>query len=147
MCVCVCVCVCGSLCVTNLSLTRNPSHTQRSLGYLNTFIERPGYEDRLLFWHAAALEAEHQNPTGWLYYAVDLWKPCTEPGCGGKHLPKVLERTTVGSLHYTAFTDFPPANFIWSPTYDDIFVNGDGQYWYPCADGVPCATIRIKNIR
>ena len=45
-----------------------------------------------------------------------------------------------------AYTDFPPANYIWQPTYDDIFANGDGQYVYPC-EGGPCSTIRLSAIR
>ena len=45
------------------------------------------------------------------------------------------------TLERTAFTDFPPANYVWLGQYDDLFVNGDGQYYYPCPEG-PCATTR-----
>ncbi len=29
----------------------------------------------------------------------------------------------------------------------NVSVNGDGQYYYPCEHGMPCATTRISNIR
>jgi len=126
-----------------------------SLRYLNTFIERPAIQGRLLFWNAARLELTFGNPTGWLYYAVNLWKPCNSAKCGGAHSPKILERVSIQTtannanvtLHDTAFTDFPPANYVWLGAYDDIFVNGDGQYYYPCEGGHPCPTLRLAAIR
>ena len=105
-----------------------------SLGYLNTFIERPGMQSRLLFWLAALNHARYGAPTGWLYYAVDLWRPCDSPRCGGAHkrLAPLRRYNSSGP-----FVDFPPANFVWRGQYDDIFVNGDGQYVYPGEHG-PC---------
>ena len=124
-----------------------------SLQHLNTFIERRPIQPRLLFWLAALLQAQHGNPTGWLYYAVNLWRPCASDGCGGAHTPAPLrpvEFTDSGDeragFRNLAYSDFPPANYIWQPTYDDIFANGDGQYVYPCPGG-PCGTTRLAALR
>ena len=105
-----------------------------SLANLNTFIERPFLQNRLLFWLAAL---GNGAPSGWLYYAVDLWNPY--PG----KPRKVLAR----SNGTQPFTDFDPANYIWAPQYTDIFANGDGQFVYPGADGLPLATTRLENMR
>eukprot|EP00928_Gymnodinium_smaydae_P028478 TRINITY_DN21709_c0_g1_i1.p1 TRINITY_DN21709_c0_g1~~TRINITY_DN21709_c0_g1_i1.p1 ORF type:complete len:613 (-),score=49.12 TRINITY_DN21709_c0_g1_i1:124-1962(-) len=126
-----------------------PSSTR----FLNTFLERRPIQPRLLFWLAALLQAEHGVPTGWLYYAVNKWSPCKSTNCGGVHQPTVMKRRQFldpsdkrYGRHYLAFTDFPPANYIWQPEYYDIFANGDGQYLYPCEHG-PCSTIRLSAIR
>ena len=112
------------------------------LGSLNTFIERPGIQNRLLFWLASLLNLKHGAPTGWLYYAVNLWRPCSDKSCGGptKTIPLIVNQSS-------PYTDFDPANYIWEPKFYDIFANGDGQYLYPCEDGKPCTSIRLSNIR
>ena len=111
------------------------------LGSLNTFIERPGIQNRMLFWLAALLNIEHGAPTGWLYYAVNLWRPCDSEKCGGP-----VKRKALHVNNSSPFTDFPPANYIWEPKFYDIFANGDGNYLYPCESG-PCPSIRLSNIR
>ena len=124
-----------------------------SLRYLNTFLERRPIQPRLLFWLAALNQAEYGAPNGWLYYAVNLWRPCASEGCGGAHTPAVMRRVQFtdpadprSNYSQLGYTDFPPANFIWQPRYDDIFANGDGQYVYPC-EGGPCGTTRLASIR
>lgn len=123
-----------------------------SLRFLNTFLERRPIQPRLLFWLAALNQAEHGAPNGWLYYAVNLWRPCAGAACGGVHKPALMRRAQFkppdprSNFSYLAYTDFPPANFIWEPKYNDIFANGDGQYLYPC-EGGPCATTRLSAIR
>ena len=67
-----------------------------SLQFLNTFIERRPIQARLLFWLAALMQAEHGAPNGWLYYAVNLWRPCKGAGCGGAHTPAVMRRKSFG---------------------------------------------------
>ena len=48
-----------------------------SLTYLNTFIERPGLQDRLLFWLAAKNEVEVGAPNGSVHVPYLLsWLPC-----------------------------------------------------------------------
>lgn len=96
--------------------------------YLNTFIERPLMEARLLFWLAASY-----NVGGWLYYSDFMWH---------RHPPsnKPMEK-----ISNTARTDFDPANYIWLPR-TDIFANGDGNFVYPGVDG-PIQTVRLRNLR
>ena len=96
--------------------------------YLNTFIERPQLQTRLLFWLACA-----NDVSGWLYYSVLMWN----------RYPKSTK--TMGQLDGTARTDFDPANYIWYPR-TDIFANGDGNFLYPGEDG-PIATVRLHNLR
>lgn len=99
--------------------------------YLNTFIERPLIQDRLLMWYGASLP----QVSGWLYYAVDLW----ETGCPVNPEPHVLMD------HVDALTNWNAGNCIWWPTYS-FWANGDGQYIYPGPDG-PISTIRLMNLR
>jgi len=123
-----------------------------SLQHLNTFIERRPIQARLLFWLAAMYQAESGAPNGWLYYAVNNWHPCNSTRCGGAQVPSVMRRKQFSppdpraAWNRLAYTDFPPANYIWQPTYEDIFANGDGQLLYPCEDG-PCSTTRLASIR
>ena len=77
---------------------------------------------------------------------MNLWTPCQSDKCGGAHAPAVLKRIANTSYPNGPFVDFPPANYIWQPQYNDIFANGDGQYLFPCEDG-PCGTIRLSSIR
>ena len=100
--------------------------------FLNTFIERPWVQARLLYWFASLPSV---RADGWLYYATTIWRPFP----GTKH--HRLRRVDSG----TPKTDFPPANYIWSPR-TDIFANGDGQFVYPGANG-PVSTSRLEHIR
>ena len=77
-------------------------------------------------------------PTGWLYYAVNLWRPCNDKKCGGPVTPRPL---IVNKS--SPYTSFPVSNYVWEPKYYDIFANGDGLYLYPCEDGKPCSSIRL----
>lgn len=114
--------------------------------YLNSFIERPALHARLLFWLAALREMKYGAPSGWLYWAMDYWRPCDSEKCGQFTQPKVLERTARNSMNRTAFTDFPPASYIWKPEIYDIFANGDGMFLYPCQDG-PCESLRLDALQ
>ena len=96
--------------------------------YLNTFIERPLMEARLLFWLAA-----YHKVGGWLYYSDFMWK--RNPS-SNKPMKKIAN---------TARTDFDPANYIWLPN-TAIFANGDGNFVYPGVDG-PIQTVRLRNLR
>ena len=104
------------------------------IDYLNSFIERPLMEARILFW----LGASYINVNGWLYYAVDLWQGCPSQGIPDKKIIHRLNATL-------PFTDFDPANYIWCPR-TDIFANGDGYFLYPGQYG-PVTTSRLHNIR
>ena len=116
------------------------------LEYLNTFVERPTVQGRLLFWLAALWEIQYEQPSGWLYYEMNLWKPCNSPKCGGAVHKHPVVWLKEGQLENTAFTDWPEANFIWQGQFDTIFANGDGQFIYPCPDG-PCGSLRLDAIR
>ena len=96
--------------------------------YLNSFIERPLMEIRLLYWLASSEPVD-----GWLYYAIDLWR----------RVP--FSNTTLQRLDNTARTNFDPANYIWYPD-TNIFANGDGYFIYPGPDG-PIPTVRLHNFR
>ena len=87
--------------------------------YMNTFVEWPGIQARLLFW----LAAKHDVP-GWLYYCMDRWFK--------KDQKKIIEFIGDGPQ-----TDFDPA------TYRDA--NGDGSFLYPGKIG-PVATVRLENL-
>ena len=108
------------------------------IDYLNTFIERPLLETRLMFWLGASY-----NIQGWLYYAVNLWNGCPGKGIPNKHIIHRYFDSTHNIV--TPFTDFNPANYIWCPR-TDIFANGDGYFMYPGVDG-PVTTSRLTNIR
>ena len=109
---------------------------------LNTFIERPAFQPRLLMWLGALNQLKYGAPTGWLYYAVNLWRPCDRDDCGG-----AVTREALNQNASSPFSTFPVANFIWLGQYDDIFANGDGQYLYPCENGKPCGSIRLSALR
>eukprot|EP00928_Gymnodinium_smaydae_P016073 TRINITY_DN15995_c0_g1_i1.p1 TRINITY_DN15995_c0_g1~~TRINITY_DN15995_c0_g1_i1.p1 ORF type:complete len:587 (-),score=50.44 TRINITY_DN15995_c0_g1_i1:281-2041(-) len=99
--------------------------------FLNTFIERPLIEARLLFWLAASRRYQ-----GWLYYETDLFRDCV-------HEKHVL---LVGNTTHPALVSFDPANRIWCPSQPDIFANGDGYFVYPGPSG-PISTQRLEVIR
>eukprot|EP00054_Salpingoeca_dolichothecata_P036329 m.7225 g.7225 ORF g.7225 m.7225 type:complete len:565 (+) comp6588_c0_seq2:117-1811(+) len=110
-----------------------------SLSNLNTFIERPLFQARALFWVALAYNVAYSPdlpPSGWLYYDVDLFKPY--PGT-----TRAVMRRINGTGPYT---DYDPGNYIWAPEYLDIFANGDGQFLYPGPDG-PIPTTRLEAMR
>ena len=93
--------------------------------YLNTFIERPLMETRLLFWYACS-----HNVGGWLYYSTVKWRSrpiCSEP---------------ISRINGTSRTDFDPANYLRSGN----FANGDGNFVYPGEDG-PLPSVRLHNLR
>ena len=70
---------------------------------LNTFIERPAIQARLLYW-LTALHAVN----GMLYYDVAIWSAqCPASAKGGKGRPC----KPVGRINNTALTDFDPATF------------------------------------
>ena len=96
--------------------------------YLNSFIERPLMEARLLYWLGSA----HQVG-GWLYYSDVMWK---------RH---PASSAPMKRINGTARTDFDPANYIWLPR-TDIFANGDGNFVYPGSSG-PIPTIRLHSLR
>ena len=96
--------------------------------YLNSFIERPLLETRLMYWLAST-----EQVGGWLYYAINLWR----------RIPST--NATLQRLDNTARTDYDPANYIWYPD-TSIFANGDGYFIYPGPDG-PIATTRLHNFR
>lgn len=116
------------------------------LEYLNTFVERPSVQGRLLFWLAALWEQQYGSPSGWLYYEMNLWKPCNSSKCGGALQKHPIAWLDEGAFKGTAFTDWPEANFIWQGSLDTIFANGDGQFVYPCPDG-PCGSVRMDALR
>ena len=68
-------------------------------GYLNTFVERPLMQTRLLQWLGAGRAADHVS--GWLYYAVDAFATGC-PANPSQHVP--VRRLQVWSERRTAGT-------------------------------------------
>ncbi len=93
-------------------------------GYLNTFVERPLMQTRLLQWLGAGRAADHVS--GWLYYAVDAFAT----GCPANPSQHVPVRRLPGRA---ARTDWNAGNCIWSPKYN-FWANGDGQLVYPAEE-------------
>ncbi|KAK8812368.1 hypothetical protein WA158_007602 [Blastocystis sp. Blastoise] len=85
---------------------------------------------RLLFWYPM-----DKPVTGWLYYATVIYN--NYPGRGTK--------PNTHRIGDTAFTDFPPANYIWDPR-TDIYANGDGQWIYPGESG-PIDSQRLCSLQ
>ena len=118
-------------------LASNPSHQfwwywcigPKSPTGLNTFIERPAIEARLLYW-LTALHAVN----GMLYYDVAIWSG----QCPSERACKPVER-----INNTGFTDFDPATF---PSPKRGSTNGDGSFTYPGRGGTPLGSIRLANI-
>eukprot|EP01046_Picozoa_sp_COSAG06_P005144 COSAG06_NODE_226_length_19747_cov_9.234121_13_plen_703_part_00 len=98
---------------------------------LNTFIERPAIQARLLFW----LTALH-NINGMLYYDVAIWK---------SQCPAARPCKPVGRINNTALTDFNPATFNHGSTPTGG-ADGDGSFTYPGPGGKPLGSIRLSNI-
>ena len=78
-----------------------------SVTSLNTFIERPSFQARLLFWLAASRQLQHGAPSGWLYYAVNfvatlrqptLRKKCIKSSTSAKHVHTIC-RVPGSKLH------------------------------------------------
>ena len=102
--------------------------------YMNTFVEWPAIQARLLFW----LSALH-GITGMLYYQDDLWwEECDTPST-----PRPC--TPLSRINNTAFTTFNPVTWD-QPNLTEVGgVDGDGSFTYPGENG-PLATIRLVNI-
>ena len=96
---------------------------------MNTFVERPAIEARLLYW-LTALHAVN----GMLYYSVDIWQD---------QCPSMRPCTPVRRINNTALTDFKPATY---PNPKAGSLNGDGSFTYPGEGGKPLGSIRLSNI-
>jgi len=113
--------------------------------FLNTFIEDPTLDARLLSWWSLRYGAQ-----GWLYYLVDGWQPSspTSPNVPLKpptHQPLRLRANS------SLLTDFSPKRFNSKanahPTRGGVaFSNGDGILIWPGATG-PLTSIRFENYR
>ncbi|XP_065183311.1 uncharacterized protein LOC135814162 [Sycon ciliatum] len=95
---------------------------------LNSFIDRPPLEPRLMFWDAAVTSPV---VSGWLYYAVNAWN--------------ITNGSTVyvTRVNNSARSDFNVARDFGSDT--DI-ANGDGVFIYPGQHG-PVPSIRMEAFR
>jgi hypothetical protein len=91
--------------------------------YLNSYIESPSLEIRLMFWLASCYRVD-----GWLYYRVTRW----------------LKHEFMTPLNGTARTSFDPISIYFTP--DTKFANGDGNFIYPGLDG-PIPSMRLHNFR
>ena len=103
------------------------------LGHLNSFIERPAIDHRLILWQAAALS---EVASGWLFWAVNAYAV----GCPANPTP----HGPVRRLNGTARVDFNPGNCIWWPKWD-FWANGDGQLVYPGQASKPLGSIRLAS--
>jgi hypothetical protein len=100
---------------------------------MNTFIERPAIEARLLYW-LTALHAVN----GMLYYDVAIWQD---------QCPKDRPCKAVGRINGTMLTDFNPATWNGNGhSTDGGGANGDGSFTYPGDGGKPLGSIRLSNI-
>ena len=93
------------------------------INMMNSYIERPLMEIRLMLWYAASYKVK-----GWLYYSVVNW----------------YQNGFMTPLNNTARTSFDPASARWSTP--DQFANGDGNFLYPGPNG-PISTTRLHNFR
>ena len=103
------------------------------LGHLNSFIERPAIDHRLILWQAAPLS---EVASGWLFWAVNAYAV----GCPANPTP----HGPVRRLNGTAQVDFNPGNCIWWPKWD-FWANGDGQLVYPGQASKPLGSIRLAS--
>ena len=104
---------------------------------LNTFVERPVIDGRMLFWLAAL----YQVP-GMLYYSDDDWSSLCNFRYGCQHASRINDSSLV------SMSPMSVQNHIFNPgtklyTGD---ANGDGFLMYPGTGG-PVASIRLKAIR
>ena len=102
--------------------------------FMNTFIEYPAIQARMLFWLASL-----HGVNGMMYYQNDVW--ATEgvaARCGSPARCKPCDR----GPNQTAFSEWDPASY---PGPQPGSLNGDGSLTYPGPDG-PLSTIRLENI-
>jgi hypothetical protein len=101
--------------------------------WMNTFVERPAIEARLLYWLAALHAVD-----GMLYYDVAIWQD---------QCPTQRPCRPVGRINGTMFTDFNPATWNGNGhSTDGGGANGDGSFTYPGEGGRPVGTLRLSNI-
>jgi len=101
----------------------------------------------LLLLLVLSLLASNASSADW---TTDLWENCpTAP----KTLPSgeniEWQRKPVTYMERpngTFISDFEPGSVIWCSTLPQFWVNGDGYYMYPGADG-PISTSRLESIR
>ena len=109
--------------------------------WLNTWLESPAIDARLLPWWAAGAGA-----TGWLFWGVNFWSG--ERKAVGLPVPAantaVLGPVGGSSLRsrFSAAMYNPVAN----PHVRDAFSNGDGILVFPGKRG-PLASVRLENFR
>lgn len=119
-------------------------HTE-PVKFLNTFIEDPSIDARLLSWWSLRYGAQ-----GWLYYLVDGWQPSsystpTVPLKPPTHRPLRLRPNS------SLLTDFSPKRFNSKanphPNQGGVaFSNGDGILIWPGVHG-PMSSVRFENYR
>ncbi len=99
--------------------------------FLNTFLEYPPMDPRLLSWWAGTYNAD-----GWLYYLVDGWEDLDhhEPL---RLLPGTSTRTNFSAIRF---------NGAAIPGQPNAFSNGDGILIYPGLSG-PLASTRVERYR
>jgi hypothetical protein len=104
--------------------------------WLNTWLENPAIDARLLMWWAAEVEAK-----GWLFWAINQWS--TE----AKNVPPA-QTQILEPLPGHLFSDFSARmyNGRANPLDHHAFSNGDGMLIYPGKSG-PLSSVRLENIR
>jgi hypothetical protein len=109
--------------------------------FLNTFVERPGIEARLLFWLAALRRVD-----GMMYYQVNLWASQCADAAGHPGPGQPVTRSScapVQRINGTGQVDFDPATFVSGRR----FGNGEGSFVYPDVHGMPMSSLRLEAIR
>jgi hypothetical protein len=109
--------------------------------FLNTFVERPGIEARLLPWLAALRKVD-----GLMYYQLNLWaSQCADPeGHPGPGQPVTRSSCApVLRINGSGHVGFDPATFVSGPR----FGNGEGSFTYPDEHGLPMSSLRLEAIR
>jgi hypothetical protein len=119
-------------------------HTE-PVKFLNTFIEDPAIDARLLSWWSLRYGAQ-----GWLYYLVDGWQP-SSPAQPNVPLNPPTHQPLRLREHSSLLTDFSPKRFNSKanahPTRGGVaFSNGDGMLIWPGERG-PLSSIRFENYR
>jgi hypothetical protein len=112
-------------------ISPRPSPPTGPMRWLNTFVELPPIQGRLLSWWAATRAVD-----GWLYYLVDGWS------VGNGHRPLQL---LAGSTARTNFSAVRP-NGVAVPGDRHAFSNGDGILLYPGVAG-PLSSLRLEAYR
>ena len=109
--------------------------------FLNTFVERPGIEARLLFWLAALRRVD-----GMMYYQINLWASQCADTAGHPGPGQPVSRPScapVRRINGTGRVDFDPATFV----SGSRFGNGEGSFTYPDEHGMPMSSLRLEAIR